>query len=99
MQRSLKDFVNGIAMKAEIEPTKVIRTLRINQKGLSILFDEDLIQELPEGQDMIAEIRDLHPQEPMKREWDAGPTDVQVDGDLGLIDSTTSEGYELRLHF
>lgn len=99
MQRTLKDFVNAIALKANLEPTKVIRTLRINQKGIQILFDDELVQELPEGLDMVAEIQDLHPEEPMKREWDAGPTDVQVDGDIGFTDSLTSDGYELRLHF
>lgn len=99
MQRTLKDFINGIADKADIEPTQVIRTLRINQKGLQILVDEELMQEIPEGQDMIAEIQDLQPQSPMKREWDAGPTDIQVDGDIGFIENTNSEGYELRLHF
>lgn len=99
MQRTFKDFVNAVASKADIEPTKVVRTLRVNQKGLQILFDDELVQELPEGLDMIAEIQELHPQEPMKREWNAASTDIQVDGDVGFIDSATSDGYELRLHF
>lgn len=99
MRRTLKDFINAVASKADLEPTKVVRTLRINQKGLQIVVDDEMMQELPEGVDMVVEIQDLHPEEPMKREWDAGPTDVQVDGDIGFIDSTTTDGYELRLHF
>ncbi|OCL15351.1 hypothetical protein AOQ84DRAFT_370448 [Glonium stellatum] len=99
MQRTLKDLVNGIASKLNIEPTKVIRTLRINRQGLQILFDDEAVRELPEGQDMTAEFHEITPQSPTKREWDAGPTDIQVDGDVGAIENVNSAGYELRLLF
>lgn len=97
MQRTLKDLVNGIAAKVNIEPTKVIRTLRIDRQGLQILFDDEAVRELPEGQDMTAEFHEITPQSPTKREWDAGPTDIQVDGDVGAIENVNSAGYELRL--
>jgi len=97
MQRTLKDLVNGIASKCDLEPTQVLRTLRVNQKGLTILVDNDFVRELPEGQDMTVEVIELRSQSPMKREWDAGPTDVQVDGDLSTIENVNSSGYELRL--
>jgi len=97
MQRTLKDLVSGIAAKIDIEPTKVIRTVRITQKGMQILFDDDAVRELPEGQDMTAEFTEITPQSPTKREWDAGPTDIQVDGDVGAIENVNSAGYELRL--
>jgi hypothetical protein len=97
MQRTLKDFVNGIAAKCNVEATRVLRTLRINKQGLNILLDDESIVELPEGQDMIAEFFDMRPHSPMKREWDAGPTDIQVDGDIDVATTVQSEGYELRL--
>lgn len=97
MQRKLKDLVNGIAMKSGIEPTKIVRTLRITPKGLTVLVDEDAVQEIQEGQDMVAEFYTLKPHSPARREWDSGPTDVQVDGDVGAIENLTSAGYELRL--
>lgn len=97
MQRTLKDLVNGIATKSNIEPTKVLRTVRVNKAGLNILMDDESVVEIPEGQDMIADFSEMRPQEPMKREWDAGPTDIQVDGDVDVISTLQSEGYELRL--
>ncbi|EOD48106.1 putative cp2 transcription factor protein [Neofusicoccum parvum UCRNP2] len=99
MQRTLKDLVNGIAMKCKLEPTKVVRTIRINAKGLAIALDDGDVQEISEGQDMTAEFQEIHADSPMKREWDSGPTDVQVDGDVGVIETTTTSGYELRLLF
>lgn len=97
MQRTLKDLVNGIAMKCNVEATKVLRTIRINKQGLSIVFDDESVGELPEGQDMVAEFNEMRPHSPMKREWDAGPTDIQVDGDIDVATTLQSEGYELRL--
>lgn len=100
-RRTLKDFVNAIAMKCDIEPTQVLRTIRISRNGLQILFDDECINELPEGQDMTAEFSELHPETPSKpmREWDAGPTDVQCDGDVATVQNVSSTGYELKLLF
>lgn len=98
MERTVKALVSGIAMKLRIEPTKVARTIRINQKGLQILLDDEAVQEIPEQQDMTAEFHEIiPPQPPLKREWDAGPTDIQVDGDMPVIENVHSTGYELRL--
>jgi hypothetical protein len=98
LERTVKALVGGIAMKLHIEPTKVTRTIRINQKGLQILLDDDAVQCIPEQQDMTAEFCEIiPPQQPLKREWDAGPTDIQVDGDIGVIENVNSTGYELRL--
>jgi len=95
MQRTVQDLVNGIALKSNVEPTKVLRTLRINKQGLSIVVDNELVTEIPEGQDMVAEFQEIRPDEPMHREWDSGPTDIQVDGEV--THSMQVDGYELRL--
>jgi hypothetical protein len=99
MQPTLKDLINGIAMKCNIEATKVLRTIRINGKGLNILFDDETVKELPEGQDMVAEFTEIRPSSPMRREWDSAPADIQVDGDMDVATTVQSEGYELRLLF
>jgi hypothetical protein len=101
MERTLKALVSGVAMKINIEPTQVTRTIRVNQKGLRILMDDDAINAMPEQQDMTAEFHEIGtpPVQPMKREWDAGPTDIQVDGDISVIENVYSTGYELRLLF
>jgi hypothetical protein len=96
MQRTVKDLANAIAGKCNIEPTQVVRTLRINSKGLNILIDDELVREIPEGQDMRAEFSEV---KPSKREWDSGPTDIQVDGDVGAIENVVIHGFELRLYF
>ena len=98
MERTLKELVACIARKINIEPTKVTRTIRVNQKGLQILLDDAGVQAIPEQQDMAAEFLEIiPPAQPMKREWDAGPTDIQVDGDISVIENVNSTGYELRL--
>jgi len=101
MERTVKALVSAIAMKINIEPTKVTRTIRVNQKGLQILMDDDAINVVPEQQDMTAEFHEIGtpPIQPLKREWDAGPTDIQVDGDISVIENVNSTGYELRLLF
>jgi hypothetical protein len=99
MQRTLKDLVHGVAVKSGVEPSKILRTLHVNTKGLTVLFDDETVVQLPEGQDMIAEFHESKPQSPTKREWDIGPTEVQVDGDLDVVQNVQSEGLELRLLF
>ncbi|TKA74666.1 hypothetical protein B0A49_05660 [Cryomyces minteri] len=99
MQRTLKDLVHSVATKCNIEPTQIFRTVRVNRSGVTIFFDDESVRELPEGQDLVAEFTEVQPHAPMKREWDAGPTDIQVDGDVGAVDAGNSAGYELRLLF
>lgn len=100
-RRTLKDFTNALATKSNIEPTQVLRTVQIGRKDLPILFDDEDIRQLPEGQDMQAEFIEYQPDTPSKptREWDAGPTDVQCDGELSTVENVSSTGYELRLIF
>ena len=100
-RRTLKDFINAAAAKCNIEPTQVLRTMRISRNGLHILFDDECIRELPEGQDMTADFCEIQPETPTKptREWDAGPTDIQCDGELSTVENVSSTGYELRLLF
>jgi hypothetical protein len=97
MQRTLKDLVNAIADKSNIEPNKVLRALRVNKAGIEILLDDESVVELPEGQDMVAEFREMHPRSPMQREWDTKAQEIQVDGDIDVTHTVQSEGYELKL--
>jgi CP2 transcription factor len=98
MQRTLKDFTNGIAWKWNLEPTKIRRAVHVLQKGLEVVVDDDTIRELSEGQDMILEIVKLDSQQ-SKHEWEMS-VDVVVDSDAGATQNVVhSEGYELRLIF
>jgi hypothetical protein len=100
-QRTVRGFINAVAAKCDIEPTKVLRVIRINRQGLHILVDDECIRELPEGQDMTAEFAEIHPDSPsrVRREWDAGATVIQCDGELPIIETTSADGYELKLLF
>jgi len=100
MQRTLRDFVNAVANKSNVEPTKVLRVVRVSRKGLHVLLDDEAIREMSEGQDMTAEFCSIDaPASPIKssRQWDSGANDVQVDGDLAAIHDRPSSGYELKL--
>ncbi|KAK4902408.1 hypothetical protein LTR49_027072 [Elasticomyces elasticus] len=101
MQRTLKDFTNALAVKCNFEPTRVFRTIRITQRGMHVLFDDECLRELPEGQDLTVEFHEIQPESPSKmtRDWEAGSTDVQCDGELITTQNTSATGYELRLLF
>lgn len=94
MQRSLKDFNAAVASKCHIDPTKITRTYRIKREGPQVLFDDECIRELPEGQDMTAQFSEVAqtPNKPM-REWDLG----DADGDLSIAEEVSTSGYELQL--
>ncbi|PSK42577.1 Grainyhead-like protein 2 [Elsinoe australis] len=102
MQRTLRDFVMSLCLKVNIEPTQVMRTIRVTNKGMMVLFDDEDIVQMREGQDMTAEFVPVKaPNSPVRpsRQWDSGATDIQVDGDLPTLNDHPSSGYELKLFF
>jgi hypothetical protein len=99
MQRTVKDLINGICAKCDVESIRVTRATRINAKGLKIMVDEDVVRELPEGQDMIVEFSEVEYDRPVKHEWESETPEIQVDGDLGLVETTTSSGFEMILNY
>jgi hypothetical protein len=102
MQRTVKDFVNALAAKCEVESTRILRTTRVNSKGLNILVDDDVIRDLPEGQDMIVDFSTIE----IRSAKSLLPTDeIVVDGvDAGpkegsATKDTSPKGYELKLFY
>lgn len=115
-QRTLKDFVNAVASKCGIEPTLVRRTIRHRRdtnvigKGKSkasaveILFDDECVREIPEGQDMTVRFVSAPPLDEesssFKQEGDVRASlDVQCDGDLPSLRNPSEVGYNLILQF
>lgn len=47
--------MHKISEKHNIDPDRIVRILRINNNRLKIMVDDDVVRELPEGQDMVAE--------------------------------------------
>jgi CP2 transcription factor len=100
MQRTVKDLVNAISEKFQVDPTSVKRVTQFNSKGLQIVVDEEVVRELPEEQDMIVEFSQLHHDRPVKSETqDISSTEIMVDGDIGAVDSMYTDGFEMWLNY
>lgn len=72
VERTVKDLIVSIAIKCGVEPTQVTRTLRINPKGLKIMVDDEVVRELPEGQDMVVEFAEVESNAAFKQEAGSG---------------------------
>ncbi|OLN94214.1 Grainyhead-like protein 2-like protein [Colletotrichum chlorophyti] len=95
-QRNLKDFNYRVAAKWNLDPSKVLRTVHVLDRGLEVEVDDDVISEMREGQDMVLEIKEIHDDSVQpKREWD-----MVVDPREGdAMDPSLQCGYEFRLTF
>lgn len=70
-----------ISAKQNIDPRSIARIYHMNGNGLRIMVDDDIVRELPEGQDMEVEISEA----------------LGVDGNVGGMDSDTTEPLEIKL--
>ena len=98
MQRTVKDLVNGISDKFSVDPGRVTRVTHFNSRGLQIVVDEDVVRELPEGQDMMVEFAPVPSDHPVKSEFSAA-TEVMVDSITGIHDFTISDPLEMWLNY
>ncbi|CAG8971535.1 hypothetical protein HYALB_00005431 [Hymenoscyphus albidus] len=97
-QRTLKDFRDAIAAKWNLDPSRILRTLHVLNRGLEVEMDDDVIQELSEGQDLDMEVSAIKGQPaPVKREWQMALDDN--DQAASPQNAASTEGYELRLMF
>jgi hypothetical protein len=100
MQRTVKDLINSISQKFEIDALRVTQVTHVNSRGLHIIVDEDVVRELPEGQDMIVEFAPLQSDHPVKREFNTSAlTDGMVDGDIPPLDALISDPLEMWLNY
>ena len=100
MQRTVKDLINKISEKFQIDPHRVTQVTHINSKGLRIIVDEDVVRQLPEGQDMIVEFAPLLSDQPVKHEFVApAVTEVMVDGEIAPTDTLISDPLEMWLNY
>ncbi|KAI4125841.1 MAG: hypothetical protein LQ338_004046 [Usnochroma carphineum] len=68
MERNVTELVTKLALKCNIEPSRIIRTVQLNHKGLKIMVDDAVVRELPEGQDMIVEFSENRTETVLKQE-------------------------------
>ncbi|KAI1820371.1 CP2 transcription factor-domain-containing protein [Xylaria intraflava] len=105
-ERSLPAFVAQIAAKLNLDPTAVTRVIHVLDRGIEVEVDNDVVQELPEGQDMVLDVSEvaLSVTQP-KGEWDLVLDTMDEDGGNGAATTThdggffPTTGYELRLLF
>ncbi|KAL4810553.1 CP2 transcription factor-domain-containing protein [Aspergillus unguis] len=55
-ERTVRDLMDKISVKQRIDPQRIMRVLLVRENGLRIMVDDDVVRELPDGQDMVAEI-------------------------------------------
>ena len=94
MQRTVGDLISNIASKCDVNPARIMTSLRINGKGLKILVDDELVREIPEGQDMIVEFNETKTENQVKDEPGAS-----LPEDTNLFASPQSTPLEMRLIF
>lgn len=63
MQRTVKDLINGISAKFQIDPHRVAQVTYVC-RGFHAIVNEDIVRVLPEGQDMIVEFTPLETDAP-----------------------------------
>jgi hypothetical protein len=95
VKREAKELITSIAAKCNFEPTQVLQVINVNQNGLKIQVDDDVVREVPEGQVMILEFSRIT-EPPVRGEWDEAVDGISSSGVLGV---TQSEGYLLKLIF
>ncbi len=98
MARTAKELITGIATKCNVDPTQITRTLRVNSKGLKIVVEDDTVQELPEGQDMIVEFSDIESAKSSpNRDGNTTPSNSKMNNHR--FGAATSKSVEMRLFF
>jgi hypothetical protein len=96
MQRTLQELNNRIAAKWGIDSSRILRTIHSIQNGLEVEMDDDVVQELKEGQDMTLEIQEVTGQSAIKREWEMAVDPVE---NITEPNDNSQSGFVLRLTF
>lgn len=91
-QRSVSSLVHAIASKYKLGASRVVDVIRINVTGLRVKMDDELVQQMNEGQDFIADI-DLADETP------DSAADFLHGHEEGSGQSGQAEGYKIMLRF
>ncbi|KAJ5771486.1 uncharacterized protein N7511_003537 [Penicillium nucicola] len=55
-ERTVRDFMQQISSKQQIDPVRIVSIKHVTENGMHIMVDDDVVRELPEGQDMLVDI-------------------------------------------
>ncbi|KAI1385593.1 CP2 transcription factor-domain-containing protein [Hypoxylon trugodes] len=100
-ERTIAEFVTRASAKWAIDPSAVVRVIRVLDNGMEIQVDDDVIRALPEGKDMALEVVEVDRSIPQpKREWEMMTVDAsETDRESAHSVFRTTTGYELRIKF
>lgn len=56
MERTVQELAEKLSAKRQINPKCIVHILHINQNGLPVVVDDDVVRELPEGQAMTVDV-------------------------------------------
>ncbi|KAJ5390186.1 uncharacterized protein N7496_001254 [Penicillium cataractarum] len=78
-ERTVRDLMKKISEKNHLDPSRIVRILHVNQNGLRIMVDDDVVRELPEGQDMIVDIYESPANTNEGDDWSPGaPVEIKL---------------------
>ncbi|KAK1774909.1 CP2 transcription factor-domain-containing protein [Copromyces sp. CBS 386.78] len=99
MERSLQEFVKRIAQKWNMDLSSIVRTTHVLPRGIEVAMDDDVIQELSEGQDMKLEVHEVNGNNSgVKREWEMAVDGPEAElASPATTNSSSQTAYELRL--
>lgn len=99
-KRSLAEFAARIAAKWGIDSNKIVRTVHALESGLDVEMDDDVIEALSEGQDMLLDVVEVETTVPQpKREWEMAVDEPEEETSSAHSVLRTTTGFELRLTF
>lgn len=76
--------MDKISLKQQIDPRRIVRILLVRENGLKIMVDDDVVRELPDGQDMVAEIADMSVKDDTAATGNEEPVNAGVEVQLSL---------------
>lgn len=58
-KRTVSDLIVKIAAKCKINPNFIVRIVRLNLDRFKTTVDDDMVQQVPKGQNMLAEVTEV----------------------------------------
>ncbi|EED20856.1 hypothetical protein TSTA_080890 [Talaromyces stipitatus ATCC 10500] len=58
-ERTVSNLTVKIAEKCKVNPGCIVRIVRVSLSGVETAVDDDIVQQVPEGQDMVAKVTEV----------------------------------------
>lgn len=77
-ERTVRDFMRQISEKVHVDLTRISSIMHVNDKGLRVVVDDDVVRELPEGQDMIVDISEAQGPDGSSPSTPGSPVEIKL---------------------